>query len=505
MRSRCEDLFSCHGRFIGSYDRSVADGGSPAGGDILACNGVDAASGAYLLPELPTSVVSRLALGERLDDVERAELRAKYRRITGGVNYRPIDNVALGDLAQTGWGVVFADDARSTVRDALRPLLDHRRAQATATADLYREYRGPDGYQSNETASAFLSRHGVPAGERANPKQMPYYLLLVGDPERIPYRFQYHLDVARAVGRLQFDTDEEYARYADSVIASENGPGGPRTATFFGTRNADDLATRKSCDLLVGPLAQTVRERVPDWDVRTVMARDATKARLTSAVGGDERSALLFAAGHGVGFPNADPRQLAHQGALLCQDWPGPVEWRTEIPQDFYLAGDDVGDDAQVGGMVVFLFACYGVGTPKLDDFAREAVGGPVQIAPHSFVGRLPQRLLGHPSGGALAVVGHVERAWAYSFSWPGVTDPSDSFSDSVCRLLNGMPVGAAIEPFNERYATLATELENEKENVSYGQAPDAGRLSMFWTARNDARNYAVFGDPAVRLPLGTG
>lgn len=54
--------------------------------------------------------------------------------------------------------------------------------------------------------------------------------------------------------------------------------------------------------------------------------------------------------------------------------------------------------------------------------------------------------------------------------------------------------------PFNERYAALATALEEEKEDASNGRVADINKLAMLRTAKNDARNYAVFGDPALRL-----
>jgi hypothetical protein len=233
-----------------------------------------------------------------------------------------------------------------------------------------------------------------------------------------------------------------------------------------------------------------------------VLGGQATKARLHRLLGGADTPALLFVAAHGVGFPNGDPRQLPHQGALLCQDWPGPVRWRGAIPEAFYFAADDLAGEAGLSGLIALLFACFGAGTPRTDDFARQAFGTPAAIAPHAFVGRLPKRLLGHPRGGALAVIGHVDRAWSFSFMWPGVGEQVDAYREMLRRLLVGAPVGWAVEALNDRFAALSVQLEMEKEDIAYGKVPDELTLSSLWTARNDARNSIVLGDPAVRLRL---
>ena len=53
----------------------------------------------------------------------------------------------------------------------------------------------------------------------------------------------------------------------------------------------------------------------------------------------------------------------------------------------------------------------------------------------------------------------------------------------------------------NGRYAEIATLLSNEQD-ASRNKSPDAYQMARYWTAHNDARNYAILGDPAVRLPL---
>src|SRR5258706_14046067 len=175
-----------------------------------------------------------------------------------------------------------------------------------------------------------------------------------------------------------------------------------------------------------------------------MLVEDATKVSLLEALHGPKPPAMLFTASHGMALRSGQAAQAATQGALLCQDWPGFGSVRAE----HFLAATDIADDANVNGVVALLFACFGAGTPDADQFLMDLsqAGKAPPLAPQPFVAALPRRLLAHPNGSALAVIGHVDRAWGFSIQAQKVTDPQiGTFRNSIGDILSGAPVGHAI------------------------------------------------------------
>jgi hypothetical protein len=493
--------------------------------EVFVADGINASTGAPLFaPKTIDELAAIATAAPELGGEEDAELLKARRQRDDEAHFGVGEGIDRCELSQTGWGVIFPavkagseeEKRQAAIYEALQPLLRHRKAQAAAAVEkYYRELRGGDGYRKGETGKKYLERLKVDPGVAADPEHLPYYLLLVGSPSEIPFSVQYQLDVTYAVGRLHFDDIEDYARYAQSVVEAER----PefklaRTAAFFGVRNPDDVATKLSRELLIAPLADLVAKNpkrtaaLDGWSLPRYFDERASHATLEGLLGGADTPAILFTASHGVGFDRGDKRQVEHQGALLCSDWQNP---RPFVPLDerVYFAGDHIASDARLHGLIAFNFACYGGGTPQYNEYAiREGKKDDREIAERPFVSGLHRKLLAHPCGGALAAIGHIERAWSDSLPGEGgaVGNRIKVFADTMHALMKGVPVGAAMEGFNQRYAYLGTEMSGQMESLEYASAAEAPKLKTemvrMWTAHNDARDYVVTGDPAVRLQL---
>ncbi len=473
--------------------------------DQLICiNGIDGTTGNYLVQPMTPSEAVALARGKPQDSGVSGWLRRIWNTLQRPFMGLPLD-VNPTDISRAGWAIVIASGTPSEIRSALEPLVAHRRKQVPPDRCKVLEFR------PGETMKDWLKRYGVAPGNIA-PTKVPYYVTLVGDPATIPFDFQYLLDIEYTVGRIAFDRPDQYRQYAESVASYETAGTvcNAREIVFWGTRHAADRATQMSADHLIKPLAEGIPaigdqpEEVPiatslSFKSRVFRGVEATKSSISEVLHspcGGAPPAMLFTASHGMGWPIADARQQAAQGALLCQDWSG---FGSVLPSH-YLTAAEIGDDARLHGLVAFLFACYGAGTPAWDNFIMDRSRGPVSIAERPFVAALPQRLLSHPQGGALAVIGHIERAWGYSIRPQGVGPQLVPFRNLIGRILSGEPVGHATKDFSEKYAILSTDLLSKLDTTQPGERPSDEELAWTWIERNDAQNYIVLGDPAVRL-----
>src|SRR5215472_8450165 len=81
----------------------------------LYVNGVNGASGGYLLPPLQPSTVAAVAQGEALEPQEVRALKARYHQADRA--FRAVAEVNPAKLAEAGWGVIFAHGVDPAVRE----------------------------------------------------------------------------------------------------------------------------------------------------------------------------------------------------------------------------------------------------------------------------------------------------------------------------------------------------------------------------------------------------
>ncbi len=515
--------------------------GEPGGGEELYPNGIDGTTGLPLL-RIDAASAARIANGA-VEPPERQALHREKARSQEG-HFGVTSDTDPNKLDEARWAVVVHAFDKADLLKALWPLIEHRcrdmgfsvpAATFNPDEDCVTWWgRHTDGgaktlekhwgqiapvmiYRPGDRVNGWLARHGVMAGPVDPRRGVPYYLLLAGRPGApagdqavIPLNFQYELDIFWAVGRLSFTDGNgqhrygDYTTYAERVVQAEQRADAAERLTrgiaYFGTKHELDMATIRSAEELITPLVQwsntagnTPAQR--QFGHQVFLEAEATRSNLEGLLTSSKPPALLFTASHGLGLPLSDNRLVAHQGALVTQDWTG----FGSIKRDHWFAGEDLSDRTNVEGMIACLFACYGAGCPQQDEFIFDETKGRPQIAPFNFVAQLPQRLL---TSGMLAVFGHVERAWTYSFSEGNAKAQSQPFEDVIGRLMLGKRAGDATDQFNIIQGARSMTLTEELENIKFGKQVAPTELARLWMARNDARNYALLGDPAVKLPF---
>lgn len=416
-----------------------------------------------------------------------------------------MDGLDATDLTQTGWAVLFASDADPKIKEQLQPLLDWRQKQVQEP-NLFQVFEGARGVKPGQSAASWAQSRGVPIAEVEPQRGVPYYLLIAGSLDRIPYEFQALLDIQWGVGRLYFDDIEDYGRYARKVVEYEAAnfkPVQSRSVAAWVTRNPLDIATAMLYNAITANFQGTRKlgtqlGSLSPFAFDSFTADQASKDQLTRIMRGDTPSgppALLFTGSHGAEYAMSDPdKQRRLQGALVTQAWSrGKL-----LDNSNQFSGDDVPSDDKLHGMIAFMFACYGGACPKVDNFYHKPDHSNIQVAPSALVSRLPQVML---SRGTLGIIAHVDRAFAYAFQNAEGTPQSQILRTPLDRIMKGQPIGLAADPINLQWGAYAAHLGLALGgNVPVPAGPQPPAITQLYVAREDARNYTVLGDPAVRL-----
>ncbi len=409
-----------------------------------------------------------------------------------------VPTVDARNLADAGWGIVFPSTIDPAIKTALQPLIEHRQKQANVPGH-FKVFEGNRGVKPNQSAVDWLDRQGVGLAVVDPDNGVPYYLMLVGSPQQISFEFQFTLDLQWCVGRLYFETPAEYEAYARAVVEYETAQSvpGKKRAVMWMTRNPGDTATTLLTNQVGRPFIQQGLGTKRGFQLASFMEAAATKPQLADILRGkasDGPPAVLFTGSHGLEWSSADAKgQRERQGAIVTQEWMPGVPAKT----DQYFCAEDLPADANVLGTIHFQFACFGGGCPKVDNYRTNQDGSAIQLTGEDMVSKLPQRMLGK---GALAVFAHVDRAWNWSFQTGSGLPQNQVIRSTLDALMMGLRAGQAADFFNLQWSTMAARLGMVQGQRSGPNPPSPASLVNLFIARDDARNYTLLGDPAVRL-----
>ncbi len=423
------------------------------------------------------------------------------------------------DLAVQRWALIVPEGDAGARREAVvRPLVEHRRAEQGGEVRVYRVPAAMD------PADAARWHREVYLDERVSEAELPYYQLILGDLDEVPLALQQVQMIDGAVGRLAFDDEAGYEAYVDKLLRWERSPAPiARARSLFYTAHDGTPATSHAYRALIGPglaAARSGRERgtYAAADIAELGDPAALPDRddlLSAAAAADP--AVLLSVSHGQGPPRrgwaSASDQRRRQGAI-------------SLGSDGALTGDDLAGRRFLPGGIWLLFACYGAGTPQASVYRPwlerlrelgqygDRLDGVLRGLPRPgerpFIAGLPRAALASPDG-PLAVIGHVDLAWSYSFEeLDGSDGPRNRvrrFTSLLAYALRRDRVGVAFRELASCAIAADTELLAlyARQAVLAAAGPDpsqASRLGHLWMLRHDLLGYLLLGDPAARLPI---
>jgi len=427
------------------------------------------------------------------------------------------------NLAKQRWGIVAPEskDGGDELLAAIKPLIDLRTQEQGAKPI---EFRVPAKLDRKSIGDWLLK---VYENESIHEDERPLYLCLLGSPSQISLEFQQNVAHSAYIGRIHFDKPdgsidvEAYAEYAQKVVRyARHGYTPEQPELLYYVARDGTRATRNAVPKLVAPSVdasvRAVQRGKLNASVREVEA-DSVRHFFDAQIAvpnGKPRPSVLLSVSHGLGGNEDDygsfEAQRRRQGALVL----GPKE---------VLDAEALAKETFLPGGLWLCFACFGAGTPATSEYfswlselaklgvfreSAQVVLNSLALSGQGFIASLPQAALRNPNG-PLAVVGHIDLAW--NFSYIDLENPSESRSAKFTRALHAMAGGERMgfahdeitEWFRSTNFTLSSMYE-ASDDARINKRPDPidpKKRGPIWLLRNDLRGYVLLGDPAVRLP----
>ncbi|APR86343.1 Hypothetical protein A7982_11692 [Minicystis rosea] len=418
------------------------------------------------------------------------------------------------------WGVIAPEGPLGDrLLGAIEPLRRARREdQGGAEIHVYRVPPGMD------AASAMRWRDEVYWDEAVPEEELPRYLLVLGDADVVSWELQQLLASDTFVGRLAFSGEQGYEAYVDKLLRWERGAAAPGARALFHTVRDGTAATTIGHQALMAPSVALAEERhgkgaFPAKEIVDIGSDEGISSAALLEQAARPEPSMLFSISHGLGAPRRGYRSFDEQRAL---------QGAMSLGGGQRLSAEHVAKGAFLPGGVWFFLACYGAGTPATSAYHHwlsrlqragkyagrvdAVLSGIPKEGDRPFVAALPQSALSNPDG-PLAVMGHVDLAWTYSFQDLGATTRNrpSRFQGIFRSLVDGNRVGVAHRElsrfFSETSVELSTMYDEEARREQRGAPiPDddatLAKKANLWMLRQDLSAYVVLGDPAARLPI---
>jgi len=390
---------------------------------------------------------------------------------------------------KVGWGVVMAASAEPPA--ILKKLISKRKApilrymkDSPHALSVLQDDRGP-----------VLDIAGSPSGiERG---ALPYYLLIYGSPEAVPWCLQYILGMRHCVGRVDLE-GTQLENYVNAVLND-----------FAGSR-ADSYRT----------LTFAVDQPDITHTLRTVLA-DPLYARFQLD---DERSATsVFLAGDEDGRAATQQslnEQLAQYPGLIVTSSHGRTAPASNPPEMQRMLGwlvdqnksamdpDELLKNWQPNGAIWYAHACCSAGSDDLTIFkglfpegtsAYKLIESVAKLG--SLTAPFPKALLGAASP-ARAFIGHVEPTFNWTVRLPKTGQAlTDVLVSAIENLNRGEPVAYAFRDRMIQAGSLLTSHDRARSDYINGAQNEEELLRLKLSAL-DIQSTVILGDPAVALPI---